>query len=446
MTMTDDLLVDELVARADRALPAMAVHPADVLSGGRRFRRRRTTRRWSIGTVVAGVAVLAAAGLGELGGEDAAPSATTEVVRRGDLTITILTAATALDTELGAVLDLGVPVDPEIADGPRYVVLDAGSSLELRTVGADGRIADERALTFSWSAAALRAGPVTAASGDAGSAVVLGALSWGAGPDIAVDGETVATMPTFETPDGSQRVFFAVVDGGGMPVEDWPTITVGDLVLPFSSQVDAEQYAFTVDNRLDAATLEVAVATAVREADSSAGPVLDLGVPVLGEPARETVDGIEALTYALLATDVGRVIGDPSLTPEEAGAEAITLAARQPFGALTPIAAAPLDPASLGDGPVVLASASDTDTTVLGRLPAGATGATLVVQRASGDERIDLPTFAVPGLAAGHAFFFFTLHDEVEAVGLAPVHIELVAADGAIAFWTVTGDLLYPQE
>lgn len=439
MTRTDEALVRNLAELTDRTLPPMALEPGAVLDAGRRHRRRRTLGGASAGFVAVAAAAVVTAQLGADPGPVTAPAAQTVELVDG-LTATVPTSPTTVQTALGPGVDLGLPADDEHS----YVVVANGHELEIRTLDGEGGMAG----ASSWDLGPSVSYPSfwMRTEGDASTVYGQG------GPGIEVtlvsapaDGSAPLSIPV---PTAQVEGFFGAmyllrIDGapaGGV----WPDLSIR--VRSADGTTTSQQIALPIEPPLVAATLEVAVATDWHVVDSSAGLVLELGLPVLTDAARQTADGPEDLTYILVGTTVGEMTGDPSLSAEDAANEAVTLAGMRPVGAVSPMTSTDLS--TLGDSPVVVAGMSDgqdaSDMDVLGTLPGDATAAALVVARDGGDERFELPTFTVPGLTGLHPFFFFTLHDEVSDVTSAPAHIELTAEDGSVTLWSVTGDLLYP--
>lgn len=191
-------------------------------------------------------------------------------------------------------------------------------------------------------------------------------------------------------------------------------------------------------------TLSIRVAQDVAAAGSSAGPVVDLGVPVRNDYARVLADGTrEELTYAILLTTVGEMAAEAevSLTPEEAAGDALLLAGLKPFGALIPMSGSDLATARAAKdaGPILQARASTHDIDALGMLPAGSRAAVvLVVERASGTERVPVPTFRVPGV--DEDFFFVALHDDaVDLADWPSVYVEVTDQDGTVTLRSLPG-------
>lgn len=119
---TDDTLVRELAGRADRALPPMALDPAVVLAGGRRYRRRRAVVRSAVGVVGAAAVVLGGLQLGGVLRGDDDTLEVAQLVTVGDFQVVAATEVVPLEVDGTTVYDTGVPVDPADPDGARWVI------------------------------------------------------------------------------------------------------------------------------------------------------------------------------------------------------------------------------------------------------------------------------------------------------------------------------------
>ena len=442
MTLTDETLVRDLAELTDRAVPPMTLDPAAVLDAGRRHRRRRTVGSASVGLLAVAAAAVAAAQLGTGPGPVTPPAAATAELTKG------LVATAANDAD---VVDSGDADTLSLTDGaehhytvrfdPVAGVVDAFEGGVAGAQGDDGWLGG-----FSAGADPADEGDgILQASGLAGDALLVAGyvsgpgevrLEWsGDGPTLALD------VPTFAVPGAAGRVYVMRIEGAALDGK-WPTVTVvhsgkdehrADVPL-----TPLKEHAAAADGPV------VTVAEGVIEADSSAGPVFDLGVPVRNDFARMMADGErEELTYAILLTTVGEMAAgaEVSLTPEEAAGDAVLLAGLRPFGALVPMSSSDLGTtrAAKDAGPILQAGLSTHDVNALGMLPAGSRATVvLVVERAGGTERVPVPTFRVPGV--DEDFFFVALHDDgVDLADWPSVYVEVTDQDGTVTLRSLPG-------
>ena len=368
MTVTDDALVRDLVHRAARAQPAMALDVATVLAGGRRYRRRRTSLR-GIGAVA--TAALAVAVVQALPGGDAPPAGPEQLLVDG-LTIASAVDAVEVATSRGPMYDLDLPRDAADPDGGRYVLDATPGRLGLRPFDPSTGAAGELGASMSFTE------PPTAASmAGTTAATIMGVADEGVAPELLVDGESRGTLPTFTIPEVAGSVFvvriWAAVPGG-----DWPMVAVR-----FGTDADGRPLQVSLGTLAASAVWSP---TVVEEFDTEHGPALELGGPGLPGDARSLVlvpepadpgAGSSRRPLATLRTD------------REATAPLATL--RWPAG--TPGVEDTLEDGS--DGVIV-----DDVAYLVGVLPAGADRAVVTV----GDTRVPLGTFSMPSLPGRWAY------------------------------------------
>lgn len=262
MSTTDDVRVRELAGRLDHCVPPMSLDPSDVLHAAQRRHRRRTGARRtlaSLAVVVAGVGTLQLTDSDLWARVAGDPSVgPLQTVTVGDLRIGSALGATPLETEIGLVHDLGIPVDPSEPDGTRYVlehvVLDPATvhpdvlpraAVESRTGDrsgvevdvenvvpeylavraydpATGTVSDR--LLHAWGS--QDDGPGPDATEHAGTRIALGVADTEADPELYVDGEVARVwLPTFTVPDVPGRVFFTRITSD-TDLETWPGVSV----------------------------------------------------------------------------------------------------------------------------------------------------------------------------------------------------------------------------
>ncbi len=453
MTITDDGLVRELGALADASLPPMSVDATAVLAAGRRRRRRADVTR-----AVGLLSVVALAGLGVarlVGTDGAAPAApvtppAAEVTGVGDLAVTAAAGSSPVDTALGTMHDVGVGLGPGDADVVRVVVEGDETQLRVRlAVPATGEVGEPQlTLTRNPDVTRSPALPETQVLASTGLAMAVGFVDAESQPMLHVAGrDAPIPLPTFAVPgvvDGA-RVFLVAVTSEA-PVESWPDVGVSSgggpqQLLPVGSHAGTAEIA--VDDPATAGTLEIRVADDVQTVDSSAGAVLDLGIPVLTPFARELAGGEpEPLTYALRLSTLDEAAGDGGLSPADAAADAIIVAARAPHGALSPVTVVSLSllhGVSPGTAPFLPSLYGAGDAEVLAVRPTGTTALRLVVDGPGGAQVVELPAFTIPGVAG--EFSFVALHDPAGDV-TAGVRLEVEQDDGTATRWSLRGERL----
>ena len=441
-TLSDDLLVRDLHQRAHRVLPAMALDPADVLGAGKLRRSRQTTVRSVAGILAAGAFVAGAVQISADEPVAPPPAATTAELTKG-LVATAANDADVVDFGDGDILSLtdGAEHHYTVRFDPVAGVVDAFEGGVAGAQGDDGWLGG-----FSAGADPADEGDgILQASGLAGDALLVAGyvsgpgevrLEWsGDGPTLALD------VPTFAVPGAAGRAYVVRIEGAA-PDGEWPNVAV------VHSGKDEHRADVPLTPLIEHAAAAdgpvVTVAEGVIEADSSAGPVFDLGVPVRSDFARMMADGErEELTYAILLTTVGEMAAgaEVSLTPKEAAGDAVLLAGLRPFGALVPMSSSDLATtrAAQDAGPILQAGLSTHDVNALGMLPAGSRGTVvLVVERAGGTERVPVPTFRVPGV--DEDFFFVALHDgAVDLADWPSVYLEVTDQEGTVTRRSLPG-------
>lgn len=448
MTVTEDRLIRELSALADAAVPPMTVDLAGTVASGRRRRRRLAT-----GHALGALAVVATIAVGVTAlrpSDDPTAPPATQVTTVGGLQVSTAAGTVPVEASGGTVHDVGVLLRPGL-DDLHLVVEGDGSHLRLRILDTTTGEVGEPQLTLSWhGSAGLRspALPETAMLASTGFALAMGFAEEDATIALRIEGRAEPVpVPTFVVPgvaDGAHLFLVALTGDDALPA--WPDVTLETgfptaQPLPVGSQARPTE---TPVAGVAAPTLEARVATTPQVVESTAGAVLDLGVPVLTPFARTRADGaLEELGYVLTMGTLGDLSGDPGLSTSEAAEEAVLIAARAPHGAVSPMTVAPLRllraPES-GNGPIYGSTYGTADVEILGLLPTGTATARLVVERAEGPERTELPSFEIPG-AAGR-FYFLTLHDAVAGVAGVPASIEIESGDGTLSRFSLYGEPL----
>jgi len=503
---TDDLLVHDLTERADRVLPTMALDPSGVLLASRRHRGRQTAVRSAAGVLAVGAFVVGATQIWADEPATTPPAGVQQEPRpMGDgQTVELAPGVIAVNRPVETTLDDGTTIlelgltMPGTGDGQGVDAVAASLDADtIRQYAGDTPVPADRGVAFTSleGGRVLNAGPATSVTWSTadenfypttgetpypstpsvqwqGTDVIMffGAVSsWLPDPRVVAFSEQGFTLgdgtithhlevPTFRSMTDDGRLLYTVKVSGEQKVAPpgrlidtvlfvgsdgtvVPTLSCAGLSLASC----ADQFGPELLAAVDAGdTLSIQVAQDVAAAGSSAGPVVDLGVPVRNDFARMMADGErEELTYAILLTTVGEMAAgaEVSLTPEEAAGDAVLLAGLKPFGALVPMSSSDLGTtrAAKDASPILQAGLSTHDVNALGMLPAGSRATVvLVVERAAGTERVPVPTFRVPGV--DEDFFFLALTDpEVEYAAWPFAFIEVTAQDGTTSRWSLDG-------
>ncbi len=426
MTMTDDAVVRELTARADREAPAMSLDPTAVLAAGR-HRRRRAQLRLS---AVAAVVITGAALVPTLNQHQARPAGTESVELVPGLTATIVAHPTTVDTSEGPALDLGV-LAPR-SERWHLGISDEGSDVALRRYDPESGVLGDALVALGTPGT----GSSQTITDDDGTMTVLGLVSPADTVTLTVvlagGRQRAIDVPTFAVPGGATAyvVLFSGRPAGG----DWPDAAFSVASSPHAgtSATSTTPLSFRPLVPADAAdgdSLTVEVAAASHAVDTPQGPGVDTGVLAPRPPI--AVNGLSPdappSSYVVRASE------------EASGATYVWLETYSGADTISDVAFDLTQWQADGNGdPIPGAVVQDHWAALLGVLPPDARQAALLVERSTGTERYPMPTFRALG-ADADLFFALVTDEGLQPAGWPSVRIEVTDAYGAVTLWTLDG-------
>lgn len=417
MTMTDDALVRELAARADAAAPAMSLDPTAVLAAGRHRRRRRA----HLQVAAAAAVVVAGLGLVQVLDDQGGHPVAADTVGVAGVTATAVSAGIPVQTAAGPGIDVGTIGD---AGGNRFTMAaDAsGAAVYVQRPGSD------QPEPLAQVLGAHPGGAGSQSIGPDGSVTVVGFAA--PGDHVTLDlkpvggGSVVLPVPLLELPGTSTRAYAVHLSGTPTAATLPRAVLTSTGDAPWQLLVDLR--SLIRDDYVDGDGIEVSVARDVHGAAAAGRTAVDTGVTA----PQEWLDDASASSTTPVFV-VRLQAGDPREVRLEARADGRTVTSK----------VMDEDQWLSFASPLPMVTTWDRGAVVLGAIPAGAHAATLLVNRSSGEDRFELPTFRVPGLESD--VFLVVLADTVAQPEAWPaVSVEITYDDGTTARWTLQGDRL----